>query len=73
MEGSRRGYSLVTAVTTVLAMVAAELGLRAEKQQAASLQKELGLWGRLPVDEFEPCVREISLIRDIPAKGWKNL
>ncbi len=54
-------------------MVAAELGLRAEKQQAASLQKELGLWGRLSVDEFEPCVREVSLIRDIPAKRWKNL
>ena len=34
-----------TAAMTVLAMVATELGLRAEKQQAASLQKELG---RLP-------------------------
>ena len=38
-------------------MVATELGLRVEKQQAASLQKDLGLWGRLPVDEFEQCVR----------------
>ncbi len=57
MEGPCRGYSLVTALTTVLAMVATELGLRVEKQQAASLQKELGLWGRLPVDEFEQCVR----------------